>query len=295
LSNSDVKCIICGSIKPGSDEHIIPKSLGNEVLRMNMVCKACNEGLGRFVDEHLVNNFLSQMIRLSLNLKGQSKKIPNPFAKGKDSDGRDIHIDDDFKPHLPLRLEQEGNVIRTVGGSQEQAVKALKSKLKRIGKTESEAQEILNNKETKVETYQPKVNYESKIHIDKLLLGALKIAYEYMYLVFGEQFYKDKVAQEIREVLYEATLGRFNKTYGEMVLMPENIKDMYRGCHDIYPNAHILSLVEDKANQLVVNIILFGDEFLSFSIVVSKDASQYNLDKNRLVIIDIDNQEKISF
>ncbi|WP_107602625.1 HNH endonuclease [Clostridioides difficile] len=295
MSDSDIRCIICGNIKPGSDEHIIPKSLGNEVLRMNMVCKVCNEGLGRYVDEHLVNNLLSQIIRQQLNLKGQSKKMPNPFAKGKDLDGREIHINDEFKPSLPLRLEQNGDIVTTVGGTQEQAEKALKAKLARMGKTEPEIQELLNNAERKVECYQPKVSYSCEINIDKLLLGALKIAYEYMYLTFGEQFYEDKVGQEIREVLYEATLGKFNKKYSEMQLMPKHIKDIYTPSNDIYPNAHILSLVKDTANQLVLNISLFGCEALSFSVCVSKDASKYNLDKNTLVIIDIVEQQKISF
>lgn len=295
MRDSDIRCIICGNTKPGSDEHIIPKSLGNEVLRMDMVCKVCNEGLGRYVDEHLVNNFLSQIIRQKLNLKGQSKKTPNPFAKGKDLDGREIHINDEFKPKLPLRLEQNGDIVTTVGGTQEQAEKALKSKLARMGKTEPEIQELLNNAERKVECYQPKVTYSCEINMYKLLLGALKIAYEYMYLTFEEQFYEDTVAQEIRQVLYEATLGKFNKEYSEMQLMPKHIKDIYSPYNDIYPNAHILSLIKDTANQLIVNISLFGCEALSFSVCVSKDASKYNLDKNTLVIIDIAEQQKISF
>lgn len=294
MNNSNIKCIICGNIKPGSDEHIIPKSLGNEVLRINTICKECNEGLGRYVDEHLVNNFLSQMIRLELKLKGQSKKIPNPFAKGKDSDGRDIYIDDEFRPYLPLRLEQEESKIRTIGGSQQQAVKALKSKLKRMGKTEQEIQELLNNAKRREENYQPEVNYEIEIHQDKLLLGALKIAYEYMYQIFEEQFYKDEIAQEIRQVLYEATTGKFDRKYSGMERTPKHIIDKYRLYKDTYQNAHALFFTKDKANQLIVNISLFWCDFLSFSICVSKDASKYNLDENTLVIIDIVNQQKIS-
>lgn len=295
MNNKNIRCIICGNIEPGSDEHIIPKSLGNEVLRLNTVCKKCNEGLGRYVDEHLVNNFLSQMIRQQLGLKGQSKKVPNPFAKGKDSNGRDIYIDDKFKPSSPLRLEKNGNEIKTTGGSQQQALKAIESTLKRMGKTESEIQELLNNKKTIEVREQPKVNYKFEIHIDKLLLGALKIAYEYMYLVFGNQFYEDETAEEIRMVLYEATTGKFDRKYSEMCFTPKYIIDICSRCKEIFPNAHILYLTKDVENKLIVNITLFGYDFFSFSICVSKYASKYDLDKNILVIIDIVNQEKISF
>lgn len=294
MNNNNIMCIICGNIEASSDEHIIPKSLGNEVLRLNTVCKKCNEGLGRYVDEHLVNNFLSQMIRHQLGLKGQSKKVPNPFSKGKDSDGRDVHVDDKLKPSLPLRLEKDDDKIRTTGGSQQQALKAIESTLKRMGKTESEIKALLNNIETRVENYQPELTYKFEINTDKLLLGALKIAYEYMYLVFGEQFYEDKTAKEIRMVLYEATTGKFNRKYSDMCFTPKHITDICSGCKEIFPNAHILYLIKDKENKLIVNITLFWCDFLSFSICVSRDASKYDLDKNTLVIIDIVNQEKIS-
>lgn len=294
MNNMGVKCIICGNIKAGSDEHIIPKSLGNEILRMNNVCKKCNEGLGRHVDEHLVNNFLSQMIRQQLNLKGQSGKIPNPFKTGRDSEGRVIHIDYEFKPSLPLRLEQNGDEITILGGNEQQVVKALESKLKRMGKTNEDIQELLNKTEKKVEVYKPKVNYKVELHLDKLFLGALKIAYEYMYQTFEEQFYKDEIAQEIRQVLYEATKGNFDRKYSEMGFMPDDIKSNFMEFKNIWPNSHILFLSKDVANQLFFYISLFCNDFLSFSICVSKDASKYNLNKNSLIIIDIDKQEKIN-
>lgn len=297
MSSTNIKCIICGNIKQGSDEHVIPKSLGNEVLRINNVCKNCNDGLGKYVDEHLVNNFLSQLIRLTLNLRGQSKKVPNPFAKGKDSQGRQIHVSDEFKPSLPLRLEQDGNIIRTVGGTQEQSIKALESKLKRMGKTESEIQEIISSAIIKIDNYQPELHYNCEFDINKLSLGILKIAYEYMYLTFGEQFYEDETAQKIRKVLYQATLGDFSEIYETQQYIPQSIKDIYLKYAYKYKNAHILYLIKDTANQLVLNISLFKNDALTFAILVSKDASKYNLEpskKNVLTIIDIDTQQKIN-
>ena len=295
MNNESIKCIICGNIKQGSDEHIIPKSLGNELLRINMICKECNDGLGRYVDNHLVNNYISQMIRNQLNLNGQSKKRPNPFAKGKEQDGRDIYLDDEFRPHLPLRLDKNGDIIRTTGGTEKEAIKALKCKLTRMGKTNSEIKEILNNAEIKENSYIPRINYQFEIQGDKLILGALKIAYEYMYLCFGEQFYKDNRGQQIRQVLFEATKGNFDKIYDKMQLMDKGIFKIYENIKHVYPNSHILSLVKDNVNQLICNIILFQRVALSFSICVSDVASDYDISEKGLVIIDIDKQNMIKF
>ena len=163
-----------------------------------------------------------------------------------------------------------------------------------MGKTQSEIEELLSGMEIREENYQPEINYNIDINLDKLLLGALKIAYEYMYLVFGNQFYEDETAEEIRMVLYEATTGKFDRKYSEMCFTPKEIIALCSKYKEICPNAHILYLIKDVENKLMVNITLFGNDFLSFSICVSKDASKYNLDKNRLVIIDIVNQEIIS-
>lgn len=83
------KCIFCGKTEAEFDkhncwteEHIIPKALGNETLRIFNVCKKCNSGLGTYVDNYFVNNMFIKIIRQSLGLKGQSGEIPNAFKEG---------------------------------------------------------------------------------------------------------------------------------------------------------------------------------------------------------------------
>lgn len=121
------KCIICGEIKESTEEHIIPKSLGNNELKISCVCKECNSGLGANVDNYLVNHRFVQIIRQNLKLKGQSGQIPNPFKEGKDKEGNIIHVDNLFVPSVVPKVEQQGNRLRVSAPTYEQAVELYNS------------------------------------------------------------------------------------------------------------------------------------------------------------------------
>ena len=77
-------CIICRKEKlenEFNEEHIIQDSIGGRI-KINDVCKECNSKLGNKVDIHLTNNFMSELNRFELGIKGKSGKLPNPFKEG---------------------------------------------------------------------------------------------------------------------------------------------------------------------------------------------------------------------
>ena len=65
-----MKCIFCNRTNLDFDEkncfteeHIIPKALGNEDLILNCVCKECNSKLGKYIDGYFVDNMLLKLPR----------------------------------------------------------------------------------------------------------------------------------------------------------------------------------------------------------------------------------------
>jgi len=286
----NIRCIICGQLKNGSDEHIIPKSLGNETLRINNICKECNDGLGQYVDEHLVNNFVSQLIRQQLKLRGQSKTIPNPFKKGVDSEGNIINVDDQFRPFLNPKVIEKEETIQILSATEEEAVKIAKKKLKRKGFSDEEIKNRIDNmKKQEVEGYTPKIYYNIEINMKKIFLGLLKIAYEYAYYTFGDIFYNDKTAKEIRDILLDATKGIFDKEYEKIYTLPSNIIDNIR---NLDLKCHLLEFFKTNDNKLMLCIILFFEPILSGCICISENASIYDINNRQtFFIVDIKNSE----
>ena len=148
------KCIFCGKTEAEFDkhncwteEHIIPKALGNETLRIFNVCKKCNSGLGTYVDNYFVNNMFIKIIRQSLGLKGQSGEIPNAFKEGEDKNGHRIRVDSNYHPTRVPYIEQNDNKLRIVASSKDEARNILRKKLSRMKKTEEEIQTAINKLE----------------------------------------------------------------------------------------------------------------------------------------------------
>lgn len=273
-NNKIVKCIICGRLKERSLEHIIPKALGNEALKIYDICRDCNSKLGDNVDVYLTNNFFIEMIRQKLRIPGQSGKTPNPFKDGVDENGNLVRVDQDFKPHIVPKSTLDGNKLHIVGESKEQVIEMGLKKLKRIKATDSKIQEFLNaTNNAPVHESAPKLSYEVEIDIQKLYLAVLKIAYEYAYLKLGKSYYEDPTAEKIRSILYEAVNGKFDKQYEKISFAPQFITDRIKLLSNI--QGHLIIMSPDKGKQLVVNVILFMSEAFSFSVCVSDNAILY--------------------
>lgn len=269
------RCIICNEMKKGTEEHIIPKSLGNETLKIFNVCKDCNSGLGTYVDNYLVNHMLIKLIRNDLGLKGQSGQIPNPFSTGKDTNGNLIRLDDKYVPSLvPNSYPIDKDKIRIIAGTVEEAHEIARKKLERMGfsgeKLDEQMQKI---KQVSSENYQPEIKYDTTVDFNKFFLAALKIAYEYGCYKLGEKYINDKTANRIRDILYAATKGNFDDKYKDMGFMLEQLVEALKTEQKI--NCHMIFLHADCDNRLIVDVSLFMEGAFSFSICISHNADIY--------------------
>lgn len=290
------KCIFCGLTESDFNqkncwtvEHIIPEALGNKSLKINNVCKNCNSGLGANVDSYFVNHFFLKMIRQTLEIKGKSGEIPNAFKEGNDEEGRVIRVDGSFRTTYAPYVEKKGNKIKFSASSKEEIKKMIKKKLYRMNISENEIQIILKKVDQAKSHYtQPEVIYDASVNLSRFYLEALKIAFEYAIFKLGEGYLMDSRAIEIQQYLNCAINGGMKtecKEISGVCLIHTQIVETFKNAGK---KCHMLVLHADAENRLIVEVILFMTPFLSFSVLVSNDASKLNfLGKSLIEIVDI--------
>ena len=275
--SQNIKCIVCGKYAPGTEEHIIPKSMGNSTLKTWSVCKLCNSNLGTFVDNYLVNHIITKIIRNYLGLKGQSGKIPNPFEKGVDENGRIIYTDENFKPQIAPFLEENDNKIHVSAPTKDSAKKMVSKKLERLGIVDEEIQKVLETDEkAQPNSFRPQIKYDCTIDFNKIHLEFIKIAYEYACLKLGDEYcWHDNGAKAIREILTSAIDGNFEITHNLITKMPDEILHLIQKI----PNSdktHFIYIHEDQLKRVLVQISLFSNPLFSFSVCVSKNSEKFS-------------------
>ncbi len=279
------KCIFCncseddfGDDNCWTEEHIIPKALGNNSLKLFNVCKNCNSKLGANVDNYFVNHRLVKIIRQRLKLPGQSGEIPNAFEEGKDEKGNIIRIDKNYHPTVVPTLKTEGNKVRVVAGTKEEAKAMLQKKLSRMKMPEEVIQEKMSKiDEMKSQCYQPKVSYDITVELNRFFMEALKIAYEYAIYKIGDDYLEDSRAMEIQQYLKMAKDGEMKNKCDEFYgvsFLPKEIKAILQNVSDL--NIHMLMLHPDRDKKLIAEIILFMEPMLSFSVLVSQNSNKYS-------------------
>lgn len=262
-----------------SIEHIIPYSLGNRQLYIDTVCKKCNNSLGRYVDDYLVNHMFMKVIRHTLKLKGESGKVPIPFEEGIDTDGNRVRLDVNFKPSIVPKLTREDQYHYVgVAGSKEQAKEMILKSLTRNGVEKAVIDSCLAQIDnTEINTYSPKIQYNFSMEKNRFFLAALKIAYEYSYYKLGDEYLEDPRAIEIKNTLNCAISGymkdKCDFVYG-VSNIPEKISEILLHLDDI--KVHILMLHSDAENRMICEVILFSNSMFSFSVLVSNDAGLYS-------------------
>ncbi len=219
-------CIFClneFSDNLKTQEHIVPYSLGGNVS-IYEVCQKCNSHLGAFIDEPLVNNFLVDLKRKNLKIRGKNGDIPNPFfyMKAKEDsrkynwhfkDGKPTHIY--TVPHKEIIEERNGRLRLNIvvdASEPEKADEIVKKVLKRQNK-KGITLELTDQKRIHRTQEAPEMELTAEISIFRFKLGMLKIAYEIAYKWLGEIYLNDPIAKIIREFLLQEDieLEDFNK------------------------------------------------------------------------------------
>lgn len=139
-----ITCIFCLEDKEGSDEHVIPGSLGG-VLLINYVCVGCNSKLGSEVDAELLRNrhiydtFLGVRKEIGKDFKFQfieahfehpdgrlvratKSNVGRRMLPTKHSDGKYVSIDPDDDDYVINNMRKRGRERMIRGWAIEQAI-----------------------------------------------------------------------------------------------------------------------------------------------------------------------------
>ncbi len=284
----DMKCIICKEEKGESKEHIIPEALGNKTLVTKRVCKECNNKLGSNVDDCLVNNFYTKIVRINFNLTGKNGKLPRLF-NGTEVDGNTnskFSLKNDIPKLLPAVNKEEDGNIRVTASNLEEAMDCLKKYLWRNGFGESQIERICESAQIVERKLEPPIFRAKKTEYNKLKLAAIKIAYEYAFHILGEKYLDDEIAILFSNELFKAT----KEKKGEVVPSDELMKFV------TFPNEVDRKRFEGIRNSLsfkpmgILNIInlwcdgniiycdlnLCRTDICSFVVKVSENANSYS-------------------
>ena len=294
IESKSNKCIFCGKTEAEfnkdncwTEEHIIPKALGNESLKIFNVCKDCNSGLGTYIDSYFVNHVLLETIRQGLGLKGQSGKVPNAFKEGKDKDGNLIRIDKNYQPIVVPHIEENDNTVRIIASSKEEAKTMIKKKFSRMNFPEDKIREMLAKvDQTKSEFYKPTIRYDFTVEFNRFYLEAMKIAFEYAVYKLGDNYLEDSRAIEIRQYLKNAIDGKMKdecKNVSGVCCIQKEMEQALEIARNL--NCHMIIMHTDVENKLIVEVILFGEPSVSFGVLISEDAGKFDIVTKPLIEI----------
>ena len=127
-------------------------------------------------------------------------------------------------------------------------------------------------------SYQPTVSYDCPIELNRFALFALKIAYEYACLKLDESYKNDKIAIEMRQMLYKAICGEMKECCEVckwVCYTPDEITDSFSVVKEANLKIHMLYLLPDKEGKLICQVFLFLEKLTSFSVIVSENANLY--------------------
>ncbi|WP_075382534.1 HNH endonuclease [Acinetobacter pittii] len=204
------KCIICldphdndNPNKKLTDEHIVPEFIGGKIVIKN-VCKECNSTLGYALEGPLSNNIYFKSYAYANKIKGKKGKLTNPLAGEYTYNGVRFRFESDFSLYqLPII-----NPLPTTDGGFELGVsidvkdlktiendifKAVSRKLKKQGKSLKEnklredIRKVIEHSKSNIKVInQPELQVTFSLDFDQIALLALKIVYEIIAWLLGE-------------------------------------------------------------------------------------------------------------
>lgn len=288
-----MKCIICRQEKKESDEHIIPEALGNKKLITRRVCEDCNNKLGTNVDDYLTNHSIVKLIRKNKKLYGKSGKDIKFFSGVEIDEKTGLKYDmKSGQPVLQPRIvsDNDGH-IKIEAMNVEAGFEYLKKVMKRKGYSEKQIERFCREAVTdEVETIQSvEFKKDATIDFSRLDLAAIKIAYEYSFVILGEKYLDDDVAilfsRELKKNAYSKKkaievsneLMRFVTfpIYGSGIEtdLAEIKKNLTKTNMDIL---HIIFMIkQDNCLYCILNLCM--TDIITFAIKVTEKAEDYNI------------------
>lgn len=310
-------CIICGesfsnTVKP-SKEHIIPEALGNEKLVTYCVCEKCNNDLGSNVDAYLTNYFLVKIIRKG-NLE-KDKDIQIFDSAMTDDKGNKYRITDHGPEIFPnVKIDKEKQHVYMEVASLEEGKKIARDILKdKFKKNDDEIEEILSDplRFNKGETQYEEAGVFTKdynLDLARFKLAAIKIAYEYAVEKLRESYITDESAVALKAFLKAGREGKKDFTEDEYKIISERCccndsfteiaeKDIetYRNLTGGRNLKHMVYIYRDSGDNLICYIRILDTDFLTFTVLLSKSASNYLNGGGGYVTLVLDNNSLLEF
>lgn len=222
-------CILClESSKPLTEEHIFPESAGGKISKY-LLCKTCNDKLGRWVDAPYVYQKHIQLARATYKIQGKTGKIPQPFSDTYsicDSESElKIKLDSDFAPRVvpqapKVWITESGEIGLSLSRNakdRKEIPKVIRTTLSRFFKSEEGVK--LGWSEEKIETailrsiegaaqvppksdqIQSPLRGRWTIDLKALFVEHVKVIYEVCCLEFGNCFRDSASGQRLRTFL----------------------------------------------------------------------------------------------
>lgn len=273
-----MKCIICRKEAVGTDEHIIPDTLGG-IIHCNNVCKQCNSLLGEKIDVNLVNSILVRFDRESYNLTGKKKKSYcwTDNINFKTDDGQNVKIgkDNNGKKFVKYQLKkiENKNKISFIGDDEEETSNALMKTLNRKEIKFSDT-EIIKSIEEKSRN----ITAEIQENIALIDLALLKICYEF-FINKEPEYYEDKNSKKISDFLYKYIYSSKNEL-GLEELKNKNLNGLF-----VESKKEIIEIIKrflntEKMNlesNHIIALMYTGEEVYGAVILFSKVWGLYKL------------------
>lgn len=303
-------CIICGEtfndmVKP-SKEHIIPEALGNEKLITYCVCEKCNNELGSNVDSYLTDYIFVKIIRRANLEKDKDLQI---FDSAMIDDRGDKYRITDQGPEIfpDVDIDKEKQCVHMEVASLEEGKKVAKGILKnRFKKSADEIEEILSDplRFIKGETQYAKAGIftqDATLDLARFKLAVIKIAYEYAVEKLGESYTTDESAAILRAYLKAGREGKKKFTDDEYKIISERchcgdsftgiaeeVAEKYRNLTGGRMIKYMVFINRDSGNNLICVIRILDTNFLTFTVFLSKDASNYLKGKKGYIALVLD-------
>jgi hypothetical protein len=307
IKNTCIFCFRSNNEIDFSKEHIIPKSIGGTLILDGYVCVECNSTLGAKVDHQILK--LPEIITAFEKLKIEHNK-DQIINKNYDITGK---IDDNIqlrggkvkagKIRFPTQNLNDGSIIAPDNEIYNVLNKIIMrdKQLKNVGLSDNFikmkfAEFLLKYNSSNKGEYtscpelgvallkrddkSPNTTFEPKGNFNLLPLIA-KIAYEFIFLIGGSQFFSNENQELVDQLIQSINTG---KVAGGLYYSRE------KSNFDDYENLHFIFL-EFYPHFTIVRVILFG--YIQYMITGAKLSSDYI--KNLEEKLNIENIFSISY
>ena len=293
-------CPICLMKKNGTQEHIVPYTLGGS-LTIPYVCKGCNSEMGEKIDAPFVDAIYNRLGRLQFNISGRGGAKISCIYSGANGElpdcGAKFCGDRDGQPNIYQKINVEVsdkgirvNAVFPPWSDQQRIYGAVKKAvLEALREKEPTApQDFLERQAENVakQTYgQGRVESTNKVILhDKIDLGIqslefVKIAYETAVHIFGEEYYVNSRTASILRGAIKLANGEAC-VHGQIFVCDKDIKEFLDKLAE--NTSHVIVVIGGKALISVFGVcaVICFEETDSRFMVTEQDARFYKLDFN---------------